>query len=89
MERFRGARAVVYRRVSCRLDSKGVWGSFPVISISLKSVNSLKYEAAACIEALNQIEKRKYVERLKRRTVKKILKYAMAFCEKENLDLMA
>ena len=64
-------------------------GKFPVISISLKSVNSLKYEAAACAEALNQIEKRNYVEVLKRRSVKKILKYAMAFCEKENLDLMA
>ena len=60
-----------------------------MISISLKSVNSLKYEAAACIEALNQIEKRKYAEVLKRRSIKKILKYAMAFFEKESMDLMA
>lgn len=38
---------------------------------------------AFCAEALKQIEDRKYAEGLKRRGMKKIIKYGMAFCEKE------
>ena len=38
---------------------------------------------AACAKALNQIEEKKYAEGLKRRGVKKMMKYGIAFCEKE------
>ena len=37
----------------------------------------------ACAEAFTQIEERKYAVGLKRRGMKKIIKYGMAFCEKE------
>ena len=37
----------------------------------------------ACAEALKQIEEKKYAEGLKRRSMKKIIKYGIAFCEKE------
>lgn len=51
-------------------------------------VIELKYAAdgnleAACREALNQIEDKKYAEGLKRRNMKKIMKYGIAFCRKE------
>jgi len=36
-----------------------------------------------CTDALGQIEDRKYAAGLERRRVKKVLKYGMAFCEKE------
>ncbi|WP_428260232.1 AAA family ATPase [Gallibacter sp. Marseille-QA0791] len=44
---------------------------------------------AACGEALEQIEDKKYSEGLKRRGMKKILKYGIAFCEKECMVAMA
>ena len=44
---------------------------------------------AACAEALNQIEEKKYAEGLKRRGTKKIIKYGIAFCEKECMVVMA
>ena len=37
----------------------------------------------ACGEALKQIEEKKYAEGLKRRSMKKIIKYGIAFYEKE------
>ena len=43
----------------------------------------------ACEEALKQIEERKYAEGLKHRGTKKILKYGIAFCEKECMVVMA
>lgn len=43
---------------------------------------------AACKEALNQIEEKKYAEGLKRRGTKKIIKYGIAFCEKECMVVM-
>ena len=43
----------------------------------------------ACAEALKQIEERKYAEGLKHRAMKKILKYGIAFCEKECMVVMA
>ena len=45
--------------------------------------------AAACSEALKQIEEKKYTEGLKRRGMKKIIKYGMAFYEKECMVVMA
>lgn len=36
-----------------------------------------------CADALRQIEERKYADGLKRKGMKKIIKYGMAFCEKE------
>ena len=42
----------------------------------------------ACAEALTQIEERKYAVGLKRRGMKKIIKYGMAFCEKECMVAM-
>ena len=50
--------------------------------IELKYANDGNLEAA-CSEALKQIEEKKYAEGLKRRGMKKIIKYGIAFCEKE------
>ncbi len=58
------------------------------IVIELKYANVGDLEAA-CAEALKQIEDRKYAEGLKRRAVKKILKYGIAFWEKECMVAMA
>lgn len=52
------------------------------IVIELKYANDGNLEAA-CREALKQIEERKYAEGLKRRSMKKIIKYGIAFYEKE------
>lgn len=54
----------------------------------------LKYAAdgnleKACDEALVQIEEKKYAEGLKRRGTKKIIKYGIAFYEKECMVVMA
>ena len=43
----------------------------------------------ACTEALREIEDRKYVEGLKHRGMKKIIKYGMAFCGKECMVVIA
>lgn len=58
------------------------------IVIELKYADDGNLEAA-CAEALKQIDKKKYAEGLTRRAMKKILKYGMAFCEKECMVLMA
>ena len=44
---------------------------------------------AACSEALNQIEEKKYAEGLKRRGMKKIIQYGIAFWEKECMVVKA
>ena len=56
--------------------------------IELKYADDGNLEAA-CAEALNQIEEKKYAEGLKRRGTKKIIKYGIAFCEKECMVVMA
>ena len=43
----------------------------------------------ACAQALGQIEEKKYDEGLKRRSMKKIIRYGIAFCEKECMVAMA
>ena len=43
----------------------------------------------ACAEALKQIEDKKYAEGLKRRGMKKIIRYGIAFYEKECMVVMA
>ena len=58
------------------------------IVIELKYADDGNLEAA-CSEALKQIEEKKYAEGLKRRGTKKIIKYGIAFCEKECLVVMA
>ena len=58
------------------------------IVIELKYAENGNLEAA-CAEALRQIEERKYAEGLKRRSTKKIIKYGIAFCEKECMVVMA
>ena len=58
------------------------------IVIELKYADDGNLEAA-CAEALKQIEQKKYAEVLTRRAMKKILKYGMAFCEKECMVVMA
>ena len=58
------------------------------IVIELKYADDGNLEAA-CAKALKQIEERKYAEGLKRRGTKKIIKYGMAFCEKECMVVMA
>ena len=57
-------------------------------------VIELKYAAdgnleTACAEALKQIEDKKYAEGLKRRGMKKMIKYGIAFCEKECMVMTA
>ena len=44
---------------------------------------------AACSKALKQIEEKKYAEGLKRRGMKKIIKYGISFWEKECMVVMA
>ena len=57
------------------------------IVIELKYADDGNLEAA-CSEALKQIEEKKYAEGLKRRGTKKIIKYGIAFCEKESMVVM-
>lgn len=52
------------------------------IVIELKYAEDGNLEEA-CADALEQIEDRKYAADLERRRTKKVLKYGMAFCEKE------
>ena len=54
------------------------------IIIELKYTDDGNLEAA-CKEALEQIEEKKYAEGLKRRGMKKVIKYGIAFCVKECL----
>ena len=56
-------------------------GQFPVISISLKSVEGLSYQAVC--EALKQIEDRDYTARLRDDGMRNIVKYGIA-CYKKN-----
>ena len=56
--------------------------------IELKYADNGNLEAA-CREALRQTEEKKYAEGLKRRGMKKIIKYGIAFCEKECMVVMA
>ena len=58
------------------------------IVIELKYAEDGNLESS-CKAALAQIEDRKYGEGLKRRGVKKLLQYGIAFCEKECLVVMA
>ncbi len=58
------------------------------IVIELKYADDGNLEKA-CAEALKQIEERNYAEGLKRRGTKKIIKYGIAFCEKECMVVMA
>ena len=58
------------------------------IVIELKYADDGNLEKA-CGEALGQIEEKKYVEGLKRRGTKKIIKYGIAFYEKECMVVMA
>ena len=58
------------------------------IVIELKYADDGNLEAI-CKEALNQIEEKKYAEGLKRCSTKKIIKYGIAFCEKECMVVMA
>lgn len=58
------------------------------IVIELKYVHDGKLETA-CAEALKQIEEKKYAEGLERCETKKIIKYGIAFCEKECMVVMA
>ena len=57
------------------------------IVIELKYADDGNLEAA-CSEALKQIEEKKYAEGLKRQGTKKIIKYGIAFCEKECMVVM-
>ncbi len=58
------------------------------IIIEIKYADDGKLEAA-CKEALEQIEEKKYAEGIKRRGTKKMIKYGIAFCEKECMVVMA
>ncbi len=55
--------------------------------IELKYADDGNLEAA-CKEALAQIEEKRYTEGLKRRGTKKMIKYGIAFCEKECMVVM-
>ena len=56
--------------------------------IELKYADDGNLEAA-CAETLKQIKEKKYAEGLKRRGMKKMMKYGIAFCEKECMVVMA
>lgn len=58
------------------------------IVIELKYAHDGNLEAA-CAEALKQIGEKKYAEGLKRRGMKKIIRYGIAFYEKECMVVMA
>ena len=58
------------------------------IVIELKYADDGNLEKA-CSEALKQIEEKKYAEGLKRRGTKKIIRYGIAFYEKECMVVMA
>lgn len=58
------------------------------IVIEIKYADDGNLESA-CAKALKQIEEKKYAEGLKRRGIKKIMKYGIAFCEKECMVVMA
>ena len=58
------------------------------IVIELKYADNRNLELA-CAQALQQIEIKKYAESLRRQGMKKIMKYGMAFCEKECMVVMA
>ena len=58
------------------------------IVIELKYADDGNLEKA-CSEALKQIEEKKYAEGLKRRGTKKMMKYGIAFYEKECMVVMA
>ena len=58
------------------------------IVIEIKYADDGKLEAA-CKEALEHIEEKKYAEGIKRRGTKKMIKYGIAFCEKECMVVMA
>ena len=58
------------------------------IVIELKYADDGNLEKA-CREALKQIEEKKYAQGLKRRSMKKIIRYGIAFCEKECMVVMA
>ncbi len=58
------------------------------IVIELKYADDGNLEVA-CREALKQIKEKKYAEGLRRRGTKKIIKYGIAFCEKECMVVMA
>lgn len=58
------------------------------IVIELKYADDGNLERA-CAEALEQIEEKKYAEGLKRRSMKKIIRYGIAFYEKECMVAMA
>ena len=60
-------------------------GQFPVISISLKSVEGLSYQAV--YEALKQIEDRDYTARLRDDGMRNIVKYGIA-CYKKNCKVV-
>ena len=56
--------------------------------IELKYADDGNLETA-CKEALEQIEDKKYAEGLKRRSMRKIIKYGIAFYEKECMVVTA
>ena len=58
------------------------------IVIELKYADDGNLEKA-CREALKQIEEKKYAQGLKRRSMKKIIRYGIAFYEKECMVVMA
>ena len=58
------------------------------IAIELKYANDGNLESA-CRVALEQIEEKKYTEYLKRRRMRKIIKYGIAFYEKECIVVLA
>lgn len=60
-------------------------GQYPVISISLKSVEGLSYQAVC--EALKQIEDRDYTARLRDDGMRNIVKYGIA-CYKKNCKVV-
>ena len=74
---------LTYREIDDSIEN--VWS----VLYSTGYLTGMHEKEAACGEALKQIGEKKYAEGLKRRGTKKIIKYGIAFCEKECMLVMA
>lgn len=80
-----GSQGIIQRsceRLVYRSDPGGLWKNQPVLRCICDRRCGYDPENA-CQEALEQIEEKKYAEGLKRRGMKKVSKYGIAFREKE------
>ena len=71
------------------IDVPGIWIDNDRVRFVICEVKASQEKKIPCSEALKQIEEKKYAEGLKRQGMKKIMKYGIAFYEKECMAVMA